>query len=185
MLGLIILALLSGTDMETENNAFGTFEFKDLKKQQFVIVNDGVMGGRSQSELSVLNKAASYSGEVSLENNGGFASVRMIWPFDFSKNNSAPSIAVLKVKGDGKTYQFRLRTNRGFDGAAYSYSFKTLANKEQTIYIPITDFVPTFRGRTLRNMPKLEFSDVQQMGVLVADYQVGAFKIDLIDLSLQ
>ena len=185
MLGLILLTLISSTDMKTEDNVFGVYEFKDLKEQQFAVVNDGVMGGRSQSELTIQGNAARYTGQVSLENNGGFASVRMIWPFDFDQINTPPSTAVLKVKGDGKTYQFRLRTNRGFDGAAYSYSFKTLANKEQTIYIPITDFVPTFRGRTLRNMPKLKFSDVQQMGVLVADYQVGEFSIDLIALSLQ
>lgn len=185
MLVLILLTLLSGTDMKTEDNAFGIFEFKDLKAQQYAIVNDGVMGGRSQSELTIQGNVASYIGQVSLENNGGFASVRMIWPFDFDQINTPANTVVLKVKGDGKTYQFRLRTNRGLDGAAYSYSFKTLKDQVQTIFIPITDFVPTFRGRTLRNMPKLNFSDVQQMGVLISDKQKGLFKIDLIDLQLQ
>lgn len=164
-----------------ENNVF---LFSNLTDQQYGIVNDGVMGGRSQSRLAIKTDKVQFSGTVSLENNGGFASVRMLWPF-ISKTESNANIAVLKVRGDGNTYQFRLRTNRGFDGAAYSYSFETTEDQVQTIYIPVTDFTPTFRGRKLNNMPKLVFNEVKQMGVLVADYQAGDFEIELISLAIQ
>ncbi len=185
MINILLTILVAGGNMTEQNSQILQFNFSQLQNQQHLIVNDGVMGGRSDSELTVGETSASYQGNVSLENNGGFASVRMIWPFDMANTEHEPAVAVLKVKGDGKVYQFRLRTDRGFDGAAYSYSFKTLQNKEQTIYIPINDFEPTFRGRTLRNMPKLEFSDVQQMGILIADAQVGQFNIELIELSLK
>jgi len=184
MIELILLTLLQASEMNPENPILPKFAFSQLQASQFVTVNDGVMGGRSSSELNVSDDVARYQGTVSLENNGGFASVRVIWPFDFNDFTDEPTLAVLKVKGDGQTYQFRLRTSQGFDGAAYSYSFNTILDQVQTIYIPISDFVPTFRGRTLRNMPILKFSDVQQMGVLVADSQVGKFSIDLIDLTL-
>lgn len=185
MIGMILMTLFN-TSILDHNSTMGTeFKFTQLLESQYAIVNDGVMGGRSSSELNVLPEVVNYQGKISLENNGGFASVRMVWPFEFPDLENEPTVAVLRLKGDGLTYQFRLRTNRGFDGAAYSYSFKTIAGKEQTVYIPINDFVPTFRGRKLRNMPKLKFSDVQQMGVLVADYQTGEFEVDLYSLTLQ
>ena len=182
MLELIFLTLLQGSEMNPENTEF---TFSQLQQGQHMIVNDSVMGGRSDSALTVIDNVVNFQGDVSLENNGGFASVRMIWPFDVSDSIKKSSVVVLKVKGDGLVYKFRLRTNRGFNGAAYSYSFKTLKDQIQTVYIPINDFVPSYRGRTLRNMPVLNFSDVRQMGILVADYQTGQFSIDLISLSLQ
>jgi hypothetical protein len=163
---------------------YPTFEFSQLNDNQYKIVNDGVMGGRSDSEITVMGEVVRFQGRVSLQNNGGFASVRMIWPFAVNTAYAEPSIAKLKVMGDGQIYQFRLRTNRGFDGAAYSYSFKTLKDQVQTVYIPLDQFVPSFRGRILTNMPSLKFSDVQQMGILVADSQVGEFGIDLIAINL-
>ncbi len=180
MIQLILMTLMG---IQIDNTT--TYTFNQLQPGQHMIVNDSVMGGRSDSALTVIDNVVNFQGKVSLENNGGFASVRMIWPFEVSDTIKKSSLVVLKVKGDGQTYQFRLRTNQGFDGAAYSFSFKTLKDQVQTIYIPIKDFIPTFRGRTLRNMPTLNFSDVQQMGVLVGDYQVGEFKIDLISIELQ
>ncbi len=175
-----MMAMMGG-----QNEPVTVFEFNQLQQDQHMIVNDSVMGGRSQSQLLMLEKAVNFNGTVSLDNNGGFASIRMIWPFLYDAELLEPEMLRLKVRGDGLRYQFRLRTNRGFDGAAYSYSFDTIENQEQTVYIPIDQFIPTFRGRQLSDMPKLRFADVQQMGVLVADKQVGSFSIDLIQLSLQ
>lgn len=177
----IFLMLLSGL-VEVDMTPF---KFNELTDQQHMIVNDSVMGGRSVSEFNIHKDKAVYSGSVSLENNGGFASIRMIWPFDLTEVSEQPTVLGLTVRGDGKSYQFRLRTNRGFDGAAYSYQFDTIADLQQTIYIPVDQFIPTFRGRVLRNMPELKLSDVQQMGILIADYQVGTFSIDLLSLNLQ
>ena len=42
------------------------------------VVNDDVMGGVSTSDFRVTNGAAVFQGEVSLANNGGFASVRSL-----------------------------------------------------------------------------------------------------------
>ncbi|WP_267176483.1 CIA30 family protein [Marinicella marina] len=169
----------------SDTPALQVFKFNQLQDNQHMIVNDSVMGGRSDSEMAMQNDAALYTGKVSLENNGGFASVRMIWPFELADTKDQPKVVRLNVKGDGKSYQLRLRTNRGFDGAAYSYQFDTIKDQQQTIYIPVDQFIPTFRGRVLRDMPKLKFSDVRQMGVLIADYQTGDFAIELHYITLQ
>lgn len=180
MIKMLLMILMSGQDKQVD-----TFAFAELTDDQHWVVNDSVMGGRSNSKITHSNNTLTFSGSVSLENNGGFASIRMVWPFTVSNESTEPHILSLKVSGDGSLYQFRLRTNKGIDGAAYTYSFATLAGQEQTVNISLNDFIPIFRGQTLKNMPELKLSDVQQMGVLVADKQAGDFSIDLIHLSLQ
>lgn len=179
-----MIQLIWVTLMSIQNENSTTFAFKQLQHGQFMIVNDGVMGGRSTSTLVFNEQSLNFNGTLSLENNGGFASARMIWPFESNITAAEPAVLALKIKGDGLSYQFRLRTNRGFDGAAYSYSFSTLKEQIQTMYISTDEFVPKFRGRKLTNMPELKFSEVQQMGVLLADGQEGDFSIDLISLSI-
>lgn len=181
---IVIVSLLMKNEVKQESYSF---EFSQLNTNQYKVVNDDVMGGRSESELVVLTESANFKGSVSLENNGGFASVRMLWPFSISASieQHELTVVVLKVKGDGQIYQFRLRTDQGFEGAAYSYSFKTLKDQMQTVHMPLGDFVATFRGKTLPDIPALKLTDVQQMALLVADTQVGSFSLKLHELTLK
>ncbi|MFK8012131.1 MAG: CIA30 family protein [Marinicellaceae bacterium] len=158
-----------------------SFNLSQFSKNQMMIVNDSVMGGRSSSQFQLQETVVNFNGTVSLQNNGGFASLRMLWPFDSAQGYNK---IVLKLKGDGKSYQFRLRTSRGFDGAAYSYEFDTIKDEMMSIEIGVAQFIPGFRGRVLRNMPDLALEDVQQMGFLIADKQVGKFEIDLHSITL-
>lgn len=180
---MILLFALLGSLMFANNSNSNpdSFEFKNLSEQQYVVVNDSVMGGRSVSELMVLKHTAVYKGEVSLRNNGGFASVRLIWPFG---EVDSKTFIKLKVQGDGKAYQLRFRTNKGFDGAAYAQSFQTTAGETQSFVFNVSDFKPTYRGRFLRNMPTLHLSNVKQFGFMVADKQVGDFELSLLKIEL-
>ncbi len=152
---------------------FGTLENMD----DWLIVNDGVMGGLSKSKfiLSDSNTAV-YSGNVTLENNGGFASTRtkaMRFQLDGSKG------ILIRVKGDGKKYQFRIRTDDRFDGVSYRYHFETNVNDWQTISIPFSKFVPVFRGRILQDVEPVSPKDIQQVGFLISDKQTGAFHLEI------
>ena len=158
-----------------------SFNFNQLTNNQIMIVNDSVMGGKSDSKFENNKTNTEFSGKVSLKNNGGFASLRMIWPF---QESSAYNKLQLRLIGDGKTYQFRLRTNKGLDGAAYVYEFKTIKDKNITVDINLHDFKASFRGRTLMNATDLKLSDVKQMGFLIAEKQVGNFSIDLESITL-
>ena len=80
------------------------------------VVNDDVMGGVSTSSFRLTNGVAVFQGEVSLENNGGFASVRSL-P---ARHDLAGCDAfVIRVRGDGRRYKFTARTDRSFDSAIY------------------------------------------------------------------
>jgi hypothetical protein len=79
-------------------------------------IDDRVMGGVSRSGMRVANGIAVFEGQVSLDRNGGFASVRSR---PAEHDLSAYRGVVLKVRGDGKRYRFRLRTADAKDGVSY------------------------------------------------------------------
>jgi len=159
-----------------------SFNFNKLNDDQLIVVNDTVMGGKSSSSVEFNETSIKFTGSVSLQNNGGFASLRMLWPFE---NIDGIKKLQLRLKGDGKTYQFRLRTNRGFDGASYVYEFNTIKDKLMSIEMDVDKFIPSFRGRVLKDMPKLLLKDVQQMGILISNKQTGNFNIHLNQLVLE
>ena len=145
--------------------------------QEWRIINDGVMGGISQSEIIASDSAtAIFKGNVSLENNGGFASVR-ITP-DILNLNGYTGIE-LRIRGDGKKYQFRIRVDNRFDGISYRNIFETDAQEWMNIRLPFGDFVPVFRGRILENVESLSPEKIQQIGFLIADKQKGKFRIEI------
>ena len=143
------------------------------------IVNDDVMGGISTSSFK-LNKAGHgvFQGNVSTENNGGFASVRYI----MDEMNIKESTTIrIKVKGDGKNYQFRIK-NKTSDYFSYITTFST--NGEwQVIDLKLKDFYASFRGRKLE-IPNFDKGEIGQAAVLIANGENEAFKleIDLIEV---
>jgi monofunctional biosynthetic peptidoglycan transglycosylase len=141
------------------------------------IINDGVMGGLSQSRMNITSeRTAVFQGTVSLENNGGFASVRTE-PSDFGL--AGKKGLTLRVKGDGKRYQLRLRTDQRWDGIAYRASFTTTRGEWTTVRLDFHDFSPTFRGRTVPGAPALDPGRIQQIGFLISDKQEGPFRLEI------
>jgi monofunctional biosynthetic peptidoglycan transglycosylase len=145
--------------------------------EQWQVINDTVMGGISRSGLELTGSStAIFRGEVSFENNGGFASVRTI-ARDFHLEGL--SGLVLRVRGDGKTYRLRLRTDDSYEGVAYQSQFRTEAGQWMTVDLPFSDFVPVFRGSVVRDAPPLDISRVRRMGLMIADRQEGPFRLEL------
>ncbi|WP_194945117.1 CIA30 family protein [Shewanella sp. TC10] len=140
------------------------------------ISNDTVMGGISSSEIDndATLEQPIFSGNVSLANNGGFASM------EYRINTPIPASNAVKltVMGDGKKYQLRFKTPELSFGEAYVASFTTIAGqKTQHTFTP-SDFNPQFRGRSV-NAPALSFADIDRVGLLIADKQEGEFSLML------
>lgn len=147
----------------------------DVKR--WVAVNDNVMGGISSGRVSATEDSCMlFSGTLSLENNGGFASVRSrVTDFDFSGYTGIR----IRVKGDGRIYQFRIRLDENFDGIAYRHEFETSNNTWLDVYLPFDKFIPTYRGRTLRDVEPIDPSQICQMGLLIADKNAGPFELTI------
>ena len=140
------------------------------------IVNDDVMGGVSTSRFEISTNGAVFSGAVSLENNGGFASVRSS---PARRDLSGCDAFVIRVRGDGRRYKFTVRTETGFDTPVYQCAFTTRRGEWEEHRLPFKDFVPTFRGRVLTEAPPLNPAEVSSLGLLISDKQAGAFKLEL------
>jgi monofunctional biosynthetic peptidoglycan transglycosylase len=140
-------------------------------------INDGVMGGLSRSRLRTTPEGtAVFEGEVSLENNGGFASVRAaLGRMDLSEYAGLAA----RVRGDGRAYQIRLRTNDRFDGIAYRARVTPAAGAWQVVKVPFSAFEPTFRGRRPAGAPPLAKGRICQLGFLVGDKQAGPFRLEI------
>ena len=152
------------------------FDFVDASEaERWLIVNDNVMGGVSKGEASpTADSCLLFSGSISLENNGGFASIRS-QPTDFGLTGFQG--IRIRVKGDGRPYQFRLRRDRSLDGIAFKYEFETIENKWIEVELPFASFLPTFRGRILTDVGPLDPADIRQQGFLIADKEAGPFKL--------
>lgn len=141
------------------------------------LVNDDVMGGVSKSTMKVnTDGTATFSGILSPDNNGGFASVRAS-----IANNDEPKFqgVNIRVKGDGNIYNVRFRIDNNFDGYAYQAKIQTEKSSWKEYKIPFSDFKPTYRGRLLSNKPALESENIKQIGLLIADKQFGQFTVDI------
>ena len=135
------------------------------------IVNDGVMGGVSQSSLRQDEDGMFFEGMVSLENNGGFASMRSSVRFP-----QGTQLIELIAKGDGKRYKLVLRTELA---PRVSYAADFIAEPTwQTYRFNLSQFKSTVRGQAVK-APTLSFSDVIDFGILISNNQVGNFTIQL------
>ena len=105
----VILLSLSGQVATQEAGQGSLFKFTGPEaSQQWQTVNDGVMGGVSDGRFRITpDKTMEFSGTLSLENNGGFASVRTK-PKDL--DIKAGDAIVVRVKGDGREYVLNLYT---------------------------------------------------------------------------
>jgi hypothetical protein len=144
------------------------------------IVDDFVMGGRSNGKFKIDNNGNGvFSGDVSLENNGGFSSVR----YQFEKINiTKDSKVIIRLKGDGKEYQFRIKNNRN---TYYSYitNFKTNGDWENVI-INLKDLYPSFRGQTM-NIPNFDGNSIEEIVFLIGNKKKESFTLilDRIDIE--
>jgi hypothetical protein len=152
------------------------YSFSSLSNyNEWQLVNDGVMGGVSQSSLRITEDGyGKFSGHVSLANSGGFASVQLRTRIALEKENKH---IVLRVKGDGKRYEFRLKASVS-QYESYVQPFET-TGEWQTIKLAIQDFYPQFRGRRL-SIPNFNFNQIEQLSFLIANKREEDFEL-LID----
>lgn len=153
------------------------FCFRTQGVRSWQLVSDEVMGGLSDGHFDPTDSGrARFSGTLSLKNNGGFCAVRTSnMDFGFAPFEGV----VLRVNGDGRSYQFRVRNHTSLNEISYRAIFDTETDQWVTVRIPFRSMSPVFRGRTISGQPLVDPSKIQQIGFLIADKKMGRFRLDV------
>lgn len=157
------------------------FDFTiDADLSRWRVVDDVVMGGRSNGNFKIDNQGNGlYSGEVSLENNGGFSSLRYNpEPREIKQYDTV----ILRVRGDGKRYQLRMKTS-DYDRHSYAREFQT-SGEWETIKVDLRSMKPTFRGRSL-NMPDYPAEQLGELAILIGNKKPESFELEIDWIGLE
>ena len=149
---------------------------KSSDTSNWIVINDGVMGGISKSSFQVTESGtAVFSGVVSLENNGGFASAnRNPSQFDLSDSDGIR----FRIKGDGKKYKISLKNDGSFNGFSYRVEFDTKDGEWLTIDAPFPSFIPMLMGQRTSAQP-IDKASIKTFGFLISDKQEGPFRLEI------
>jgi len=168
MMSLLLIGLVFNAE-----TVFVDFN-RESTLENWYTVDDVVMGGRSNSTFEISPQGhAVFSGHVSLENNGGFASLRHV--FQKMEMGAYQSIAI-RLKGDGLRYQFRVKSGRN-ERHSYTYYFETSGSWEW-VEIPLSDMYPTWRGRKL-NQPNYPAETLEEIGILIGNGTPEYFRLEI------
>ena len=152
---------------------------QDREARGWRVEDDGVMGGVSRGTFRVNeNGHGVFEGTVSLENNGGFSSVQYFFdPIDIRGYTTA----VIRLKGDGKTYRFLVQSQRRARHY-YTYEFAT-DGAWQTLSIPLADMVPERRGDRL-DLPNFPAETLAQLRFMIANKKAESFRLEVESIGL-
>jgi NADH dehydrogenase [ubiquinone] 1 alpha subcomplex assembly factor 1 len=166
-----------GETTVTGSEVISITEFDPAEAGQWRAVDDVVMGGVSASRIRLTEAGIGvFEGEVSLANNGGFASVRRpVGPLDLSGHRGI----ALRVRGDGQRYRLRLRTDDRYDGIAWQAGFVAAAGTWRVVHLAFDEFEPTFRGRRPSGAGPLDVAGIRQLGLMIAERQAGPFRLEI------
>ncbi len=152
------------------------FDFSEKgADREWLTVNDGVMGGVSEGRFRIGEDGMlEFTGVLSLENNGGFASVR-------SRENDlglrAGDVLVARVRGDGREYALNLYVPGRMPAFSYRFPFETRKDEWIDVRVPLGEFRATSFGRPVPGAAPVEAATVNSIGFLLADKNAGPFRL--------
>jgi hypothetical protein len=171
----MISLLINSPQPKEDNNMLDASIMKTENKWR--IVNDDVMGGVSSSKVFITeDDKISFSGNVSLENNGGFASLRSpVKEYNF-ENFSGIEI---KIKGDGKRYSISMKETTYFSGYFYTSAFETKKEEWIVVQIPFNQFKLYYFGNETNSKKKIPLNNIKEISLLIGDKQEGSFNAEI------
>lgn len=160
-----------------DSNLDSNLEFNSGTKGWQTVL-DGVMGGLSTGKIAAgENGTLRFTGELSLENNGGFSQIRTAVTDGTFEGATG---LLLRVKGDGRTYQCDIRSSRlRMMAGGYQRNFSTKAGEWIEVEIPFDQCVANSFGQRVRNAPALDAASIESVGITLADKKEGPFAIEV------
>ncbi len=176
-----IAAFLMATSLSiSQADESGTrtlFDFREADSAEgWTAVNDGVMGGLSKGGAELRDGVLLFTGELSLENNGGFSMIQYQSEHDLSDFSGLR----IRVKGDGRTYDLRMHTNKRYrsGNVAYSGEFETKDGEWIEVEVPFESLEQSWRGQELEDFP-FDPARIEMIGFILADKKTGPFRLEV------
>jgi len=171
------LALFMVTTAMADNKPHVLFDFtKASAVTEWQTVNDGVMGGVSEGNFKITAKTLTFFGTLSLENNGGFTSVRTKATKLGLENGDT---LVARIRGDGREYSLNLYVDRPLIAFSYRASVQTKKDSWIEVHVPLDTFEATSFGRVVKNAGAVNPAEVNAVGFLLGDKKAGPFKLEV------
>lgn len=179
---ILVFALAVQTATAAEEKPGKTlFDFADPAAMRgWHIEDDGVMGGVSKGTFTQDRDGyATFSGKVSLENDGGFSSVQCYFdPVDVSSYRTA----VIRVRGDGKNYRFIVESAK--DARHYYVANFETTGEWQNIETPLRTMYPVRRGDRL-DLPDYPAKTMAQVRFMIANGRAESFQLEIGSIALK
>jgi uncharacterized surface protein with fasciclin (FAS1) repeats len=181
-IALLIACFVSATSTATYAHplpvaADSNLEF-DSGTKGWQTVLDGVMGGLSTGRIAAGEGGTlSFTGELSLDNNGGFSQVRTAVP----EGTFAGTTGLrMRVKGDGRTYQCDIRSSRvRLMAGGYQRVFDTKPGQWIEVEIPFSECALNSFGQRVRNAAPLDPASIESVGITLSDKKAGPFALEI------
>jgi NADH dehydrogenase [ubiquinone] 1 alpha subcomplex assembly factor 1 len=173
---VILLAMSSQVATEEAQRPLFVFATPEAA-QQWQVVNDGVMGGVSDGRFRITpENTLEFFGTLSLENNGGFASVRTKTT---DLGIEAGDTVVVRVKGDGREYVLNLYTKSRQTAFSYRAPLPTTKDEWTEVAVRLEDFIPTSFGRQVQGMGPVVPDQISGLGFMLSDKKPGKFRMQV------
>jgi len=170
----LLLAMSLGTIQAQQEKSLADFK-TEATTLSWRTINDTVMGGISKGDSFVTEAShLIFKGNISLENNGGFSSIRT---FGHSFNLSDYDGVELMVKGDGRKYFLTSRSN-GKRMLAFWSPIQPEKDEWVKVKIPFQTFYATSFGRRIPGL-KLDMKDITSLGFMMYDKKPGDFQLEV------
>ena len=138
------------------------------------IQNDTVMGGVSNSRTEWVDGQLIFAGDLSLDNNGGFCSMRSPVSADFGALAAGATALTLTATGDDQVYLVQVRTDRDL----FVQRITVASGTEDTYVLPFADFTATdFMLDAITPLEPLDPGSILQIAVYILDKQEGPFRL--------
>ncbi len=163
------MAQHSGLPLFEFTNAAAAFDWQ--------AVNDSVMGGVSQGSYRITEQQTlEFFGTLSLENNGGFASLRSkAKTLDLKQGDTVQA----RVKGDGREYSLNLYLNQARVAFSYRVAMPTQNAEWTEITVPLAAFVATSFGRVVPDAGPVNPDQINALGFMLSDKTAGPFLLEV------
>lgn len=182
-ISLLILYGIHSSTVFADDSKLMRYDFgkQGCDRCDWFVVVDGVMGGLSSGRLTIEEKSMVMAGDISLENNGGFASLRT----DYQRYDLSPySSVVIKYRSTGQDFAMTLNNYRRFWRPQFKVALPDTDNQWVEKTLNFSDFKKMRFDEVLGGGPSTkELSNVIRLGFISNEKKASPYVFEVASIE--